>query len=134
MDRTYRRSKSLIERIKRLELGIPAEDEIAFILSWLGKCILIHKLDQQQYPPESFGKFQVPDLFACFVKDDVRVHVLIEVKVSTKKKLSWKESYLKKLKDYLALVSLPILLAWKFYRLWLLVDLNRRFVLRKLFL
>jgi Holliday junction resolvase len=117
-------SSSLIDRIKRLELGIPAEDEIAFILSWLGKCILIHKLDQNQYPPESVGKLQVPDLFACFVKDDVCVPVLIEVKVSNKTKLSWKESYLNKLKDYSALVSLPILLAWKFYRIWLLVDLN----------
>ena len=79
---------SLSDRIKRLELGIPAEDEFAFILSWLGKCILIHKLDQNQYPPESVGKLQVPDLFACFVKDDVSVPVLIEVKVSNKTKLS----------------------------------------------
>jgi len=64
---------SVIERVKRLDLGIPAEDEIAFILSWLGRCIIIHKLDQKQYPPESTDKFQVPDLFACFVKDDARV-------------------------------------------------------------
>lgn len=117
-------SSSIIDRIKRLEFGIPAEDEIAFILSWLGKCDLIHKLDQKQYPPESTKTFQVPDLFACFVKDGVRIPVLIEVKASNKNKLSWKESYLNKLKEYSCLVNLPILLAWKFYRIWLLVDIN----------
>jgi Holliday junction resolvase len=117
-------SSSVIDRIKRLELGIPAEDEIAFILSWLGKCIIIHKLDQKQYPPESGESFQVPDLFACFVKDDVRVPLLIEVKSSNKKKLSWKESYFNKLKSYSSLVGLPIIVAWKFYRIWLLVDID----------
>ena len=117
-------SASLIKRVKRLELGIPAEDEIAFILSWLGKCSIVHKLDQGQFPPESNAQYQIPDLFACFVKNGVSLPVLIEVKVTTKKKLSWKESYLNKLKNYSSLTGLPILLAWKFYRFWLLVDLN----------
>ena len=117
-------ASSVIDRVKRLDLGIPAEDEIAFILSWLGRCIIIHKLDQKQYPPESNDKFQVPDLFACFVKDDARVPVLIEVKSSNKKKLSWKESYFNKLKDYSALMGLPVLVAWKFYRIWSLVHID----------
>ncbi len=117
-------SESLINRVKRLDLGIPAEDEIAFILSWLGKCSIVHKLDQNQFPPKSSDKYQVPDLFACFITNDVTRPVLIEVKSSTQKTLSWKESYLGKLKNYSALAGIPILLAWKFYRLWMLVDLN----------
>ena len=115
---------SIIERVKRLDLGIPAEDEISFILSWLGKCVIVHKLAQEQYPPESTGKFQVPDLFACFIKDDDHVPVLIEVKSSNKKKLSWKQSYLNKLKNYSDLMGLPVLVAWKFYRIWMLVHID----------
>lgn len=117
-------SGSVINRVKRLDLGIPAEDEIAFILSWLGKCSVIHRLNQDQYPPKSGDKYQVPDLLASFVVNGKSFPVLLEVKVSTKKKLSWKENYLNKLKNYSSLIGLPILLAWKFYRLWLLVDLN----------
>jgi Holliday junction resolvase len=115
---------SVIDRVKRLDLGIPAEDEISFILSWLGRCIIVHKLAQEQYPPDSIGKFQVPDLFACFIKDDTRIPVLIEVKSSNKNKLSWKESYINKLKNYSALIDLPVFVAWKFYRIWLLVDID----------
>ncbi len=115
---------SVIDRIKRLDLGIPAEDEFSFVLSWLGRCIIVHKLDQKQYPPESTGKFQVPDLLACFVKDNIRIPALIEVKTSNKKKLSWTESYFNKLKNYSALMNLPILVAWKFYRIWSLVHID----------
>lgn len=115
---------SVIDRVKRLDLGIPAEDEISFILSWLGRCIIVHKLAQEQYPPDSTDKFQVPDLFACFIKDDARIPVLIEVKSSNRKKLSWKESYFNKLKNYSALMGLPVLVAWKFYRIWSLVHID----------
>jgi Holliday junction resolvase len=117
-------SVSLINRVKRLDLGLPAEDEIAFILSWLGKCSIIHRLDQNQYPPKSGDKYQVPDLLASFVVNGESLPVLLEVKVSKKKKLSWKESYFNKIKNYSSLIGLPLLLAWKFHRLWLLVDLN----------
>jgi Holliday junction resolvase len=116
--------ESLITWIKRLELGIPAEDEIAFIFSWLGKCSIVHKLDQNQSPPEASETYQVPDLFACFTEKAVTLPVLIEVKVSKDKKLSWKEQYFRKLRNYSSLTGTPIVVAWKFYSLWLLVGLN----------
>ena len=40
------KAATVAEKIKRLELGLPVEDECILLLSWLGKCKLIHKLDQ----------------------------------------------------------------------------------------
>ena len=117
-------SASLVNRVKRLSLGIPAEDEFAFLLSWLGKCSIVHRLDQSQYPPISRESFQVPDLFACFETKTGLKSVLIEVKVSSKDKLSWKADYLSRLKKYSSLMGLPLLIAWKFHNMWILVDLN----------
>jgi len=57
---------SIVDLINKLDMGLPAEDEFIFILSWLGKCSLLHKLDQKQFPPKSRPIFQVPDLFAYF--------------------------------------------------------------------
>lgn len=78
---------SLTERIKRLDLGLPAEDEFIFILSWLGKCSLVHKLDQDQFPRDSKKYLQVPDLLASFETKSGPKVVLIEVKATNKKKL-----------------------------------------------
>ena len=36
------------------------------LLSWLGKCSLVHQLDQHQLPPDSKHHYRVPDLFAVF--------------------------------------------------------------------
>ena len=115
---------SLAERVKKLDLGLPAEDEFIFILSWLGKCSLVHKLDQGQFPPESKKELQVPDLLASFETKLGSKVVLIEVKVSNKKKLVWRPDYLKKLKNYASRLGLPLLVAWKFYGLWILVEVG----------
>ncbi len=115
---------SLIERVKRLDIGLPAEDEFIFILSWLGKCSLVHKLNQGQFPPKSKENYQVPDLIASFDTAAGSKLILIEVKTSNKKKLAWKASYLQKLKNYSTLTGIPLLVAWKFYRLWVLVDIG----------
>lgn len=115
---------SLIEKVKRLDLGLPAEDEFIFLLSWLGKCSLAHKLDQSQFPPKSKDTYQVPDLFASFKTKVGLKQVLVEIKVTTKKKLKWKADYLEKLKNYSDLLGIPLLVAWKFYGLWLLVDIE----------
>ena len=109
---------SLTERVKRLDLGLPAEDEFIFILSWLGKCSLVHKLDQGQFPPDSKKYLQVPDLLASFETKSGPKVVLIEVKATNKKKLVWKPDYLKKLKNYASRLGLPLLVAWKFYGYW----------------
>lgn len=115
---------SLVERVKRLDLGLPAEDEFIYILSWLGKCSLAHKLDQSQFPPTSREIFQVPDLLACFDTASGSKVVLVEIKVTNKKKLSWKPGYIKKLKNYSSQLGVPLLVAWKFYGLWILVDIG----------
>ncbi len=115
---------SLVDRVKRLNLGLPAEDEFAFQLSWLGRCSLVHKLNQKQFPPLSRDSYQVPDLFACFKTSAGLKSVLIEIKVSNKKKLSWKLDYINKLKNYSSLLGLPVLIAWKFHRIWSLVDID----------
>ena len=59
-------AKSIAERVHRLNIGLPLEDEFSIICGWLGRCNLIHKLDQQQYPATSKDAFQVPDLLANF--------------------------------------------------------------------
>lgn len=59
-------ARELAKRVHRLDLGLPAEDEFSVICSWLGKCRLLHKLDQKQVPPGSRDTFQVPDLLALF--------------------------------------------------------------------
>ena len=43
--------KAIAEQVKRLDLGLPAEDEFIAVCSWLGKARLVHKLDQHQAPP-----------------------------------------------------------------------------------
>ena len=114
----------IADRVKKLDLGLPAEDEFIFILSWLGKCHLAHKLDQAQFPLKSREIYQVPDLLASFDTTAGPKLALLEVKSTIKKKLVWKANYLQKLKNYSALTSIPLLVAWKFYSLWLIVDIN----------
>ena len=115
---------SLTKRVKRLDLGLPAEDEFICILSWLGKCSLVHKLEQEQFPFSSRNRFQVPDLLALFETKLGPSVVLIEVKVSNRTKLVWRLDYLKKLKDYSSSLDLPLLIAWKLKDTWTLADTN----------
>ena len=115
---------TIVDRVKRLDLGLPAEDEFIYLISWLGKCSLVHKLDQSQYPPRSTDDYQVPDILACFDTEVGKKLVLVEVKSKKNKKLVWKADYLIKLKNYSAITGIPLLIAWKFYGLWLLVDIN----------
>src|SRR4051812_32678575 len=67
-------------RVQGLDRGLPQEDEFSIVCSWLGRCRLIHKLDQQQTPAQSRNTYQVPDLLAVFSYEDGDVPVLVEVK------------------------------------------------------
>lgn len=113
---------AIAERARRLKRGLPAEDEFSVILSWLGRCRLVHKLDQMQHPLESKEKYRIPDLLAIFEYDSVDLPVLIEVKTSVKPKLSWTADYLAGLQAYARLINLPLLVAWKWRDLWALFD------------
>lgn len=115
----------LAKKVKRLDIGLPLEDEFSVLCGWLGQCKLIHKLDQQQYPAVSKDEFQVPDLFASFKRDDKNIPVFIEVKSSHKNVLSFTPKYIEKLKAYSELLNLPILIAWKNkFGIWTLNSLD----------
>lgn len=114
----------LAQRLDRLNIGLPSEDEFAVVCSWLGRCSLVHKLDQTQSPLSSKEVFQVPDLLAVFQREGRSIPVLVEVKTS-KKKLSFKPDYYNKLKSYAKLLGLPMLIAWKFHGFWALFDINQ---------
>ena len=114
-----RGSGSIARRVRRLDLGLPAEDEFIAICAWLGKTKLIHKLDQHQSPSASRATFQVPDVLAHF---EAAGPVLIEVKAKRSPKLSFTADYLGRLSSYADLLGLPLLIAWKFHGVWTLFE------------
>ena len=116
-------ARALAERVSRLGLGLPAEDEFSALLSWLGNCRLVHKLDQYQSPQSSKGNYQVPDLLTIFSHDGHDIPVLIEVKTSNDRSLNWKPQYYEALRRYGEILGLPVLVAWKHYSHWTLFEL-----------
>ncbi len=116
----------LADRIRGLQSGLPAEDEFACLLAWFGRCRLVHGLDQDQHPEESRNAVQVPDLLAVLQPrgNEAACAVLIEVKTSTRPRLSWTPAYMARIKQYATVVGLPLLVAWKFQSLWTLVGIE----------
>ncbi|OAK55088.1 restriction endonuclease [Variovorax paradoxus] len=110
--------------VRRLDIGLPTEDEFSVICAWLGKCQLLHKLDQLQVPVDSKQKFQVPDLLARFSTQINESPVLIEVKSKKDKRLTFKEDYLARLQSYADLVRMPLLVAWKYEGIWALFEVK----------
>jgi Holliday junction resolvase len=111
---------AIADGVRRLDIGLPAEDEFAVVCAWLGRCELIHKLDQQQVPVSSRDEFQVPDLLAKF--NTAKTPVLIEVKTKVDKILSMQPRLLSRLQNYADLVGLPLLIAWKWMGIWVLFE------------
>ena len=112
----------IAKKVKRLDIGLPCEDEFTVICGWLGKCQLLHKLDQQQIPLSSREKFQVPDLLALFSTQATESPVLIEVKSNKAQTLSFQPGYLERLVNYADLLKFPLLIAWKHYGVWSLFE------------
>jgi len=102
--------ETLTSRLWRLDLGISAEEEFAVLLSWLGRCRLVHKLDQSHAPTDDY---KIPDLLAIFSRHGRPLPVLIEVKSTNDRKLSWTPRHLGGFARYGKEVGLPVLLAWK---------------------
>ena len=123
-------SKTIAARVRKLDLGLPAEDEFTAICSWLGKSRLIHKLDQLQVPLQSREFYQVPDLLVVFENSGP---LLIEVKSNLKQTLSLRPDYLKRLNNYAKLVKMPLLIAWKFNGIWVLFEVRHLAIARKNF-
>lgn len=114
--------KELAEHVRRLDRGIPAEDEFAAVCAWLGNCTLLHKQDQVQVPASSKAHFQVPDLLARFTTQSTERPVLIEVKTSDAPQLRFAAGYMAKLKAYARMVGHPLLIAWKHHGIWTLFE------------
>lgn len=113
---------AVAERVRRLDIGLPVEDEFSVVCAWLGKCQILHKLDQHQVPIASKQEFQVPDLLAKFYTQTSKSPLLIEVKSKKAKLLSFKPEYMERLQNYADLVGMPLLVAWKFHSLWMLFE------------
>ena len=122
--------KKVAELVRRLDQGLPGEDEFIAICSWLGKARLIHKLDQHQAPATSRELYQVPDLLAEFADCGP---VLIEVKSKAKRTLSFTPAYLDRLNAYARLLDMPLLIAWKHLGIWALFEVKHLAKARKNF-
>src|SRR5450830_924844 len=86
---------TVADGVRRLDIGLPVEDEFSVVCAWLGKCQLLHKLDQHQVPIVSKQEFQVPDLLAKFSTQSSKSPILIEVKSKKDQVLSFKPEYMK---------------------------------------
>lgn len=122
--------KTIADRVRRLDVGLPAEDEFTAICSWLGKARLVHKIDQHQAPLTSRDTYQVPDLLAQFENTGP---LLIEVKSKTKQSLSFAPEYLERLIAYATLVNMPLLIAWNHHGIWTLFEARHLTKARKNF-
>ena len=91
---------AVADQVRRLDIGLPVEDEFSVLCAWLGKCQILHKLDQQQVP------------------------VLIEVKSKKDSLLSFTPKYMGRLLGYADLVGMPLLIAWKFHSVWTLFEVR----------
>jgi hypothetical protein len=120
--------EAILKRLEQLQRGLEPENEFALILSWLGKCRLVHKLAQEQLPLNSSDSYRVPDLLAVFEHEGKLIPVLIEVKTTELSgpttprlgTLSLSPKYL----AYSELLGLPMLAAWRHRGLWTLFEMR----------
>jgi hypothetical protein len=120
--------EALFARLQQLQRGLEPENEFALILSWLGKCRLVHKLGQEQLPLNSIDTYKVPDFLAAFEHEGKVIPVLIEVKTTEPSDpatldlgtLPLNRKYL----PYAELLRLPMLVAWKHRGLWTLFEMR----------
>lgn len=112
------------KRVQLIEYGLSAEVEFAALLAWLGRCPLVHRLDQDYFSSQGDSKWQIPDLVAIFDHSGARAQMLIEVKTTRKSPLRMRTSDLRAKQQYAAELGLPLLIAWKPRNigLWSLVD------------
>jgi Holliday junction resolvase len=117
--------EAVVKRAQHVEFGLAAEVEFAAIAAWLGRCRIVHGLDQEGFRSldlPTAGK--VPDLFAVIHDHGKSLGVLVEVKTSDDFELTLRPEYLEDLRAYAEMAKHPLLLAWKPRRLgmWILFD------------
>jgi Holliday junction resolvase len=115
----------LTQRVQRIRAGLAPEKEFVAAVNWLSNVVAIHQLDQTPQPTYcSFNEMRVPDLIAIALYDEHLIPVLIEVKTTDDGKLIWREDYLQALQRYAEAVRMPLLVAWKYRRIWALTDVR----------
>ncbi|MEN6333501.1 MAG: hypothetical protein ABFE01_04520 [Phycisphaerales bacterium] len=112
------------KRVQSIDYGLSAETEFSAILAWLGRCSLVHRLDQECFSSHRSDNWKIPDLVSIFDHAGVRLTALIEVKTTARERLRFATSYLSSMQRYASAMRTPLLIAWKPRRLgfWLLVD------------
>jgi Holliday junction resolvase len=115
---------SFAKRVQSIEYGLSAEVEFAAILKWLGRCKLVHGLEQEPFSSFDVDDLKIPDLFAIFQNRNETFSTLIEVKTTDATKLKFSRDYLAALNRYAKLMNQPLLVAWKPRKLgfWVLLD------------
>jgi len=120
------RPEDLMSKLEQLKQGLPLENEFIALCLWMGKSVLIHKLDQKQMPRISKDKYQIPDLFLIFEYEGRQIPFLIEIKTTREPKFVLSQKYHNKIKNYSNLMGLPLLFAWKIKKIgaWFLLDID----------
>lgn len=118
--------EDVAKKIKEIDLGIKPEDEFQSIITWLGNCLICHKIENIPYISNKSEECGVPDLLAVLENDNGKSTFAIEIKSTNKKQLSWSKKYYNKLVKYQENTGLQILVAWKHRSLglWTLSDLS----------
>jgi Holliday junction resolvase len=111
----------LMKRVQSIHQGMSAEHEFAAIASWLGRCSVVTQPDSVL---SSQGKYRVPDFLVVVDHNGRDLPFLVEVKSKTSKTLKWSGKYLSSLRTFADLLRMPLLIAWKWKGLWVLVDSN----------
>jgi hypothetical protein len=110
---------ALVERVQRIHRGFSAEHEFAAIASWLGRCTLLTQLDDVLH---SSSTYRAPDFLVVANHEGRDLPFLVEVKSIDSDKLKWTANYMESLRAFANLINLPLLIAWKRGRLWVLVE------------
>jgi Holliday junction resolvase len=73
-------------------------------------------------PVEATSNLRAPDFLIFVNYNNTTIPLLVECKTTTDNKLVWSENYLNSLKDFAAVLRLPLLVARKYGHMWLVVD------------
>ena len=114
----------LAQKVRQMQLGLPAEDEFTAMCAWSGKCSLIQKIDTETIVASK--DFKLPDILLIIRHSNKEMPILVQVKTTyQKRKLVFTESYFARLNGYAETLGLPILVAWKIkdFGLWTLFEL-----------
>jgi Holliday junction resolvase len=115
----------LTQRVQRIRAGLAPEKELIAAVNWLSNVVAIHQLDQTPQPAYcKFNEMRIPDLLAIALYEGHLIPILIEVKTTDDDKLIWREDYLQALERYAEAVRMPLLVAWKHQRIWVLTEVR----------